>query len=102
MQDGALDRFITEAEEARVSAERLASNHAMEMGAALVRRDRAGEAILGMAEAGAPPEDVMAGLVMAGLARRVIRIRDRLPTRRRSASVVYEVFDRSHLTTYPD
>jgi hypothetical protein len=55
----------------------------MEMGEALAKRDRVAEAVLGMAEAGAHPDEVIAGLVMAGLVRKVPVPLFRLPGRRR-------------------
>jgi len=59
--------------------EHLARTECMEVGAALVANDNVGAAVLGMVEAGATTEDVLSGLVMAGLLRRRQRWTDRLP-----------------------
>lgn len=77
--------------EAERWAHRLADGWAATVGAALAQHDKTGEAVLAMAEAGAQPDDIMAGLVMAGLARRVDRLRDRIPFRRSSRGVLYEI-----------
>jgi hypothetical protein len=47
----------------------VASQRSKEVGAALHSRDRVGEAVLGMTEAGATTTEVLSGLVMAGLLR---------------------------------
>jgi hypothetical protein len=59
--------------------ERVAQTQSMEVGAALVASDHVGEAVLGMVQAGASSEDVLSGLVMAGMLRRRQRLADRLP-----------------------
>lgn len=92
----------TDIDDPHAAAERLAENHAMEMGSALARQDRVGEAVLAMIETGAQPDDVISGLVMAGMARRVRRFRDFLPHRRGSAPQSYIVSLNSLPTAYPE
>lgn len=80
--------------EAERWAHRLADGWAMCVGGALAERDKSSEAVFAMVEASAGAEDIMADLVMAGLARRVERRRWGLRFRT-NHRVVYELTDRS-------
>jgi len=65
--------------EAEFWLNQLTVTRAYGVGEALARHEQVGEAVLGALEAGANAEDVLTALVMTGEARRVTKMRDRLP-----------------------
>lgn len=67
------------------------------LGDAVVRHGRLGELVVSAVDAGGSVDDIVDALVMAGAARKVVRLRDRLPvvrglpTVRRRRHPVFEV-----------
>lgn len=97
MESNPLSELELDTRDAQAEANRLASNHVAEIGAALVGRGHTADAVFAMVDSGAEPDEIM-----AGLAKRVTRIRDKIPGIRRGSTDVYKLFDRSQLTDYPD